>query len=472
MPISFKILRKLFKRFSISREIPFEKLYISVYDQLYSTFDSYVWIIDFYIKESDNSIFAVVSNSGYLYRVAVSMEDEEITLGEPEKIDLSSTARSSFFISRQKDGSVRWFGIAATSVLNRTAQIDSTQLFDNFIKRADKSGYPYLTYLHIQEEGLMGTVDYLVREEKTLLASGVLAENIFTEALLRTFESGSVDWGLSISFRELAEPESLEVISGISIPVYTDGTLVEISVLAEEIACSLFTNLRVQEVQNMDERTKKELLRLAEDDEELAQKFVDAVDGVNRQIKEEDLISREADGSETVADTSEDDEEQEDQEDQEETSTDQEDPTDENTEMSDREEENDEEDTSDREFVLDESAISAISNAIVKGGHLDGLVDSVQEAVTEIVQTVETIQTDYNEKYRTQFDQIRNLQASVSELVKEDTEKHEDWSNDLSRNDQRTRFIFRPSEQEETPDGEPSFSEIAEETASNIIRGY
>lgn len=59
-------------------------------------------------------------------------------------------------VYRQADGRWRWFSISATSVLNRVGEIDSRELFDNFIRRfPEQNTKPFRTFYHKGEAARM-----------------------------------------------------------------------------------------------------------------------------------------------------------------------------------------------------------------------------------------------------------------------------------------------------------------------------
>lgn len=290
------------KVFSAMSESPVEQAtsFSGIREQVsYALMDSgdWMWLIDLYVDESNGAMFAISAKEGLIYQSKVTISGDVVTLGDPVQVQqyFQPAQRNKMVIKRQADGTVRWFLQASSTVLNRNGSIDSSQLFDNMNKRAKETGkYPFLTFFHMGEALKMGMTDWLERADNILLASGTYDKgNVFAEHMIKAYEEDPEYWGSSISFYPL-EGRMEEISRDVRVPMYTDGEYVEISVLPELAACSLFTALHSEgKVNNMKKEVEEAVRRVMGNDTELADQIIKAVDGVNEEIKNRGLISRE-----------------------------------------------------------------------------------------------------------------------------------------------------------------------------------
>lgn len=274
-----------------------------VYDSLWGAIeqlpdDQWFWPVDVFIDE-DSSVYAVVAKDGKLYRMDAMMVDGGVSFGAMVEVAHQFTPVSqSITVHRQADGKLRWFMIAGTAVLNRNGEVDTRQLFDNFIARAEASGlYPKLDFFHLggaNDYFEFGQADYLARDGVVYLASGLFDDSEFGEAMARAIESEPGFWGASIEFLPL-ESELWEAAPDVRVRAYTDGINLRISVLPEKDACALFTQTDVlSEVTRMDKRIKEALQKVFGEDEDRLRQLEQMVDGVNRSTEEQGLVHREA----------------------------------------------------------------------------------------------------------------------------------------------------------------------------------
>lgn len=199
------------------------------------------------------------------------------------------TQTRSFTVTRDAQGNPRWLMIAASAVVNKVGAIDSTQLFDNFIRHADEAGYPVLDFFHEGERMRFGIADWLRRDGALYLASGGFDDTELARGAIAGLESQADYWGASIAYRVTQEP--LLLISEGEIPVYTDGVNNYISIVPKRLAANLFTaTLVAEEVRRMNSVAYQELVKLV--GEERAKQFADQVDDANRTITETDMVTR------------------------------------------------------------------------------------------------------------------------------------------------------------------------------------
>lgn len=194
------------------------------------------------------------------------------------------------FIVTRQDGIPRWLMIAASAVVNKVNAIDSTTLFDNFIRHAQESGeYPALDFLHQEDAVRFGAADWLARDGALYLASGTFDDTELARAAAQGLETDPAYWGASISYH-ITEPPLMLLGEG-QIPVYTDGVNNFISIVPRRMAASLFTAATIaQEVNRMDKRTFDELVRLV--GPAAAQQFAEQVDDANRTITDTGMVTR------------------------------------------------------------------------------------------------------------------------------------------------------------------------------------
>lgn len=194
-------------------------------------------------------------------------------------------------VMRQADGKLRWFGVAATAVLNHDNMIDSRALFDSFIAEIERTKqYPLYDVLHLGEHCVVGQADYVFRDGAVYFASGTFNDDEFSQAVARELEANPTYWGHSIEFLS-GEPRQ-EIIYDYQVPVFVEGINQFISVVPRSRAASMFTDVAVQQRGKtmMTEQQYQELVKLV--GEPLAQKKRDELAQLNRTIEEAGLIQR------------------------------------------------------------------------------------------------------------------------------------------------------------------------------------
>lgn len=257
----------------------------------------YAYLMDVYFD--DNSIYAIANSEGRLYKIPFVISGNDVTLGAWQAVEHEFAPveqRSAFTVKRQADGRYRWFSQSCTAVLNRSGEIDSTELFDNFIRRLAEYGYPYRTFYHQGEAFRTGQADFVARDGYVLITSGLYDDTELAQLEVRARENDPDYWGESISYFPL-QREVIR-IADVNIPVYTDGYMSEISTLPEQDAAALFTKTnQKQEVSRMLQgKALDAFMKLAADagmDATAAQAWLEQnVDETNRQISDTGLIAR------------------------------------------------------------------------------------------------------------------------------------------------------------------------------------
>jgi len=254
------------------------------------------YVLDIYVEEAGT--FAIITkNDGKLYKVAVAVDaNSQITLGAEQEVvmDFAPVTGRQVTIKRQADGKVRWFAMpACTAVLNRSGEIDSRALFDSFVEYIDRTGnYPELDFFHLGESILLGKADWVARDGFAYCASGLFYDTPIARAATKSLEEKNDYWGLSIAYLPTKEPEQLRSSEGIEIPVFNSGINRFISLLPEDTAASILTNISTQEeVNRMNDKTVKALKLLTGDDEALFKELSQKIDSVNRSA--DGMINRE-----------------------------------------------------------------------------------------------------------------------------------------------------------------------------------
>lgn len=291
-----------------ARALSLRRLYWAVQDHLeeLEAGDGYGYsLLDVYDDEGD--LYALVTGEGKLFRSTLTVTGEEVAMGDLVQVmeahppvaeggTSTQEEQRGLMVVRQADGKYRWFAQACTAVLNRVGEIDSTALFDNFIKRTRETGkYPTLQFFHLGEMTRLGVADWLAREGVVYMNSGLFDDTPEARAAAETLarDSGGY-WGTSIRYTPVAEPKMVEVSSGVRIPVYTDGIHIETSILPEARAAAWFTAIGAEEVTRMNPVLKGELLKLLGGNQELADEWEKKLDGTNQRAAGEGMISREA----------------------------------------------------------------------------------------------------------------------------------------------------------------------------------
>lgn len=303
-------LKKVIDNFSPEKEQERVLSYDAVWGKLWDILEreqdvSGTWWYPLDIFLDNEQSFAVLAMNGKLFRADLTVNGDELTMAAPyrvrqEFIPVGSEERSRATIYRQKDGRTRVTVIAATAVLNRVRAIDSKALFDSFAAHVERTGeYPIINFAHQGGGSRLGEADYIARDENVYIVSYLFDDNEYGEAAARTVAENPEEWGHSIEFYPTKQPEIIET-SGMKIPVYTDGINRRISILKENKAAHWFTN--VKEIERMNDKIFNDLEELMGGNKELATKFAEQVDGVNREVVEEDLIVRETPEDEPATD--------------------------------------------------------------------------------------------------------------------------------------------------------------------------
>jgi hypothetical protein len=378
-------------------------------------------------------MFAVFAMNGLLYKADIMLASGGVVMGDPVQVEIQyAPVAQSLKTLRQADGQYRWFAFpAATAVLNRSGELDSRQLFESFVKRIeDGAPYPYLTFYHVGEAIKLGLADYVAVDGYTLLMSGLWDAEALPQAVRQAIENDPDYYGISIGyFYQPETKERLQVGEGITIPVYTDGILVEASILAEQDASCLFTGAYTEGVNRMNKKAKDELEKIVAGNPELEaqvaelEKHVDEVnastEGLIRREKEtpespliQEVVPAPAVEPEPVAPPA--------------------------------------------ELILDQEGMEALTERVI-----NRLTETFTEKIVALQTVHEQITANLNE-------QIVKLTARVAKLEKPLEETVKQALADMPRN--QVKVVYRPTlrQAEQPATRVASSEEIAQETLANL----
>ena len=446
---------------TIERAVGFSQMREQLWDGLETSpqtqEDGMAWPIDIFYDGGD--IFAIVAQKGKFYRIPLTITDTEMTLGEWTQVaQVFEPVKQSLRVYRQADGRYRFVGIAATSVLNRVAQIDSRDLFDSFIEdTADTGIWPRMDFYHQgrtnEAAWEFGTVDYHVREGFCYIVSGLLdSDHPLTEATVRAFNESPDTWGFSIEFYAFGEPEKVLVNPEVRIPVYKKGRIVRVSLVREKDAASLFTRVGniTEEKIRMKRDTTEALAELFGTDE-AAKKFLEQfgldVDEVNRTVTDEKLVARSSQGSDQgneSEDAVEDEEtETEDEEKSEETSL----------------------------LELDETAMAELGRQVFSSPEFKLIAQSLIKIHSQLEEMATARAADAKAIADLQAANV-NSAKRLAQVEKSETVKKQEYRQDIPAQATR-KATFRPREAySEDEDGEEDMAEKAQRTLAKLPTRY
>lgn len=201
-------------------------------------------------------------------------------------------------IKRQDDGRYRWFSVSATSALNRVNEIDTRALFDSMVAIARATGlYPQRDFLHFGMFGddfVVGQTDFLARDGNTLISSGLYNDSELAQAEILARQHQPENWGDSIAYVPLNEPEIVEREGGDPVLALNTGFCKFISTVPERMAASHFTSGTVQEVNRMalSDKDLQAFNELFQDEEKAVAWLEKHVGDVERGIEEAGMMTR------------------------------------------------------------------------------------------------------------------------------------------------------------------------------------
>lgn len=223
-------------------------------------------------------MYLLATREGTLYKLTLTVNpDDTIILGEPEPVtELHPPATGRMVVMREADGRYRWAGIGCTALLNRSGEIDSRALFDDFVRNFQTS--PARLDFYHQPNTRLGSVDFVAREGVALLVGGTFDPTPAGLAAAQRLSTNPHGWGLSITYQPLGGAEPFQV-GGLTIPVYNRGILRAVTILPEAAAAAVGTAITGKEVIRMRAEVKEALIALV--GEELAAQLERQADELN-----------------------------------------------------------------------------------------------------------------------------------------------------------------------------------------------
>lgn len=451
----------------IERAIGFQRLREQLWDALDNSEQAaagWVYPIDIYVDDTGGGLFSIVTQGGKLFRVPMTVVDDSVTLGAwtqvTEVFEPVTQTKPSFTITRdKKSGQYRWLFVAATSVINRIGEIDSVSLFDSFIQHAaDNDEFPRVDFYHLggvdPATWEFGTADYLARDGNCYIATGLFDEDHpLARAAIKAYEEQPGIWGCSIEFYAFAEPEIIVLDPEVRVPVYKSGKNTRISIVKECDAAGLFT--RVANVTEEKVRMKRDILKVLEeffgDDKEGMEAFAENVDGINRTIKTDGLISRakaaKRDSNPKDEDDAEDDEDTEAEDDSEDT----------------------EDDDEEAPIELDDEAIAQVAKVVLVSPEFAAIKQSLDKLQAGLDIIVQTQQNSAKDIVALKKDNA-TLAKRVAAVSKDDTERVQQIAEDMPSRRTTRKAGYRPRVEHDVEEEEDSddFEEAAKRTLSKL----
>jgi len=420
--------KDLFKRKPVEPE-PIEVERAVSLEQIFQQLQLYSWtgnengyFVSIYIEAG--ALYALYNNEGLLYRAGIDIADDDtVTMGplEPVQQSFAPVNRSAFSVIRQADGRTRFFMIAATAIVNRCGEIDSTKLFDDMISRAESTGfYPTLDFYHLGEVDPafeFGQFDFLAREDYAYIGSGLFTDgHPLTEATIRAWETDPAAWGASIEYLPVEGAiEYLKLDDSIEIAVYTAGLNTRISLLPEPDAAAWFTGLTVERSNESMDKKKLAALRSLFGDEEKLTKYLGTVKNINDDVTERGLIARQGEKTEEVVTT--------------------------------------EETTEAPVIELDDTAIEAIVRSVAASGAFAGVLNPISDKITALSSLIDELK-----EALVQMDDATD--GRLSALEAEEEQKQAEWVADLPAQ-RNVKVTYRPREVHQAEPVELTLEQVA-----------
>jgi hypothetical protein len=286
--MNINLFRNMFKK---DRVLSLNDIVSKIYQYSEENVDPYSYVEGLYVDDN-NDTFAILASSGKLKKLSYSISGGELVVNSVTDvvIDFTPVSQSRIMVKRTSDTESVWYGIVASAVLNRNAEIDTTKMFQ-YLEENYKENSAYLTFQHLPKEPFeFGTVDGVFRYNEFLIGYGRIDTS---KALGRAAEKAlsSGEYGFSIGF--MSNEGKIIDVGGVKIRTFEVAQLIEVSILKESNAANLFTQANYKERFTMASR-EQALKALTEylNDEEEAEKLVEQADFKSREIHENGLITR------------------------------------------------------------------------------------------------------------------------------------------------------------------------------------
>lgn len=437
---------KMMDMAGIARAVSIDLVFQQLQTAMYEGMDSWSgmdrgelgYLVTVYIENGE--LYALFNKEGLLRRTLLNLGDNDVvTMGPLEDVtqQFVPTQRSQVTILRQVDGDYRIFMLAATALINKEGQIDSTKLFDDMIRRAEEYDvWPTIDFAHLGEEDEsceFGSIDWLGREGVCYLASGVLhADHPITQYLVPALQQRAADWGVSIEYYPVPDSVDYLNLGSIEVPVFLEGLNTRITILPVEDACSWFTNVGLEQ-RSMNAKQKAALIKLLGEEE--FNRRMAVVGDVNTETDKRKLIFRATSGDEGTANTGEAGA------DSSATATDQQAQT--PTEQPANENKVD----ADLQPVLevDDEMVAQLAQAVTDSPGFSTVLTTLTEKLTNLLEQFTALQANFN----TMQTAVTRMDTRVKGLESEEQEYRQVLNADAPRrvNDAKVRMVYRPRDQ-------------------------
>lgn len=360
-----------------------------------------------------------MSNLEKIWEKVKGLFEDEIKQ-ERERTQVWVGIKTRSTIERQQDGGYRLISVSAVSALNRVGEIDGRNLFDSFIESWKNGDQVQRDFMHLGPLGdpfITGDIDFMARDGNVFVTSTLYRDTPLAKGEIQYRLEHPEYWGDSIAY-SFSEPDHADV-DGEDVLVFNDGTLRFVSTVPEELAASHFTmgNLEGQQEvgrmwKDLDQTTKDAFIKLL-GDEGKAQAYWSDVDSVNRQIEEEELVTR-AQETET------------------------EEPVVVDGKIEDVSEAKAE--VVETVVELDDAAVSEVARRVAEADAVKALFTPLMERISQLEESVQSLSDELKERDKT-GDVMRE---KVAELERSDEEKFIELIDDFPRK-QKITVTHRPS---------------------------
>ena len=339
---------------------------------------------------------------------------------EQERVQHQLALQTRSTVQRQKNGQHRLFSVSAVSAVNRVGEIDARQLFDSFVEHWQAGNPVERDFMHLGRLGepfVTGDIDFVGRDGNVLVTSTLYRDTPIANGEIQERLENPDYWGDSVAYLPLDQPEFIEV-DGESVAVFNSGTLRFISTVPEELAASHFTagNMEQQEVGRMwndlSESTKNELVKVLGGEDKAQAHWAQFVDPINRQIEEEELVTRtqKTETEPVVVDGKIED-------------------------VSEAKAE-----VVETVVELDDAAVSEVARRVAEADAVKALFTPLMERISQLEESVQSLSDELKERDKTE-DVMR---AKVAELERSEEEKLIEMVDDFPRR-QKITVTHRPS---------------------------
>lgn len=428
------------------RAITIDRLAAKVYEWSESeSEEERPYLVTFYVDAG--LLYGLFNQRGQLLRAPLDIDAADVlTVGPLTQVSEQFTpvGRSAFRVMRQADGRMRFFMVAGTAVLNRVGEIDSTELYDDMIARAEATGYyPRLDFYHLGDSDPwfeFGQFDFLMRQGVAYIGSGLLDEDHpLARAFVRSLAHLGSYWGASIEYYPaLEDGVEYQQFGKLEILVAKRGLNTRISVLPESDAASWFTSVATtrRTMSKIDKNKLAAFRSLFGDEPELFDQMIGDVNNTNELVERMKLVFRsaattpaaEAPTTETPADTAA--------------------PVVTTLETA----------TLEQEIELDDAAVEAITRTAV--AQFDAKLDPIATALTGISSMVERM-----------AGQLGGMAERLQALEADDATKRDLWKQDLPAklsNSTTRKVTFRPRDQRAEDETPATYEKVASNTLAKL----